>query len=73
MKAKSLYLVFYLIISSCSTREDKNAKDQTYYRVEALKGTSNNSVFKNQFGDKFIWSRYFIQKKLSRCFFVTLR
>ncbi len=37
MKAKSLYLVFYLIISSCSTREEKNTKDQTYYRVEALK------------------------------------
>jgi hypothetical protein len=40
---------------------------------DLLKGTSNNSVFKNQFGDKFIWSRYFIQKKLSRCFFDVFR
>jgi nucleoside-diphosphate-sugar epimerase len=39
----------------------------------SIKGTSNNSVFKNQFGDKFIWSRYFIQKKLSRCFFDVFR
>jgi hypothetical protein len=41
--------------------------------VKILKGTSNNSVFKNQFGDKFIWSRYFIEKKLSRCFFDVFR
>jgi hypothetical protein len=57
--------------------------DKTYRYIELdmpdslfnnlVKGTSNNSVFKNQFGDKFIWSRYFIQKKLSRCFFDVFR